>query len=63
MNDQKVQQAHKFLRDYVASNHEEIDSWLSGASRETFGAAHFKAPSKAMSASPQFFRPAYRHKH
>ena len=26
------------MRDYVASSHQEIDSWLSGASRETFGA-------------------------
>ena len=30
--------AREFLRDYVASSHQEIDSWLSGASRETFGA-------------------------
>ena len=30
--------ARQFLSDYVASNHQEIDSWLSGASRETFGA-------------------------
>jgi hypothetical protein len=30
--------AQQFLSDYVASNHQEIDSWLSGASRETFGA-------------------------
>ena len=30
--------AREFLRDYVASCHQEIDSWLSGASRETFGA-------------------------
>ena len=29
--------AREFLRDYVASSHQEIDSWLSGASRETFG--------------------------
>ena len=29
--------ARQFLSDYVASNHQEIDSWLSGASRETFG--------------------------
>jgi hypothetical protein len=38
MNDQKVQQAREFLRDYVVSNHQKIDSWLSGASRESFGA-------------------------
>ena len=38
MNGQKVQQAREFLRDYVVSNHQEIDSWLSGASREAFGA-------------------------
>jgi len=37
MDDQKVQQARQFLSDYVASNHQEIDLWLSGASRETFG--------------------------
>ena len=30
--------AREFLRDYVASSHQEIDSWLSGASRETFSA-------------------------
>jgi len=29
--------ARQFLSDYVASNHQEIDSWLSGASRENFG--------------------------
>ena len=38
MNGQKVQQAREFLRDYVVSNHQEIDLWLSGASREAFGA-------------------------
>ena len=57
--------AEKF--DWIINTHRFASSgimtWLSGASRETFGAAHFKAPSKAMSASPQFFRPAYRHKH
>lgn len=30
--------AREFLHGYVASSHQEIDSWLSGASRETFGA-------------------------
>jgi hypothetical protein len=30
--------AREFLRDYIESNQDLIDSWLSGASRETFGA-------------------------
>ena len=38
MNDQKVQQARKFLSDYAQTNQDQIGSWLKGASRENFGA-------------------------
>ncbi len=38
MGDQKVQQARQFLSYYVASNQQAIRSWLTGASRENFGA-------------------------
>jgi hypothetical protein len=38
MNDQKVQQALKFLSDYVQTNQDQIGSWLEGASKENFGA-------------------------
>jgi hypothetical protein len=33
-----IPDARQFLRDYVESNQDLTDSWLSGASRETFGA-------------------------
>ena len=38
INDQKIQQARQFLRDYIGSNQDQIKSWLDGASRENFGA-------------------------
>jgi len=38
MDDQKVHQARQFLSDYVASNHQKIENWFSGVSREDLGA-------------------------
>jgi len=38
INDQKIQQARQFLRDYIGSNQGQIKLWLDGASRENFGA-------------------------
>ena len=38
MNEQKVEQAKQFLNDYVLSNHQKIENWLTGVSRQDFGA-------------------------
>ena len=38
MNEQKVEQAKQFLNDYVLSNHQKIENWFSGVSRQDFGA-------------------------
>ena len=38
MNEQKVEQAKQFLNDYVLTDHQKIENWFSGVSRQDFGA-------------------------